>query len=475
MNAHPPLGQDAVPLNIEAEQAVLGAILLNNQAMGLVLERGLEPDHFHEALHGTIFAEMRRRIAGGGLVTPVVLKDAFPDADLGQFGNRFTVAQYLARLMVEATTVINAPEYADHVRQLAMMRELVWVLRDLAESRAHSVAPDEALNAAFASIDAIRAQAVGRQGGRGALAALVARIRGERQANSEPAAVASTGFTDLDRIMTGGWRARRLYVFAARPGMGKTTLMLSSARRVARSGVGVSIFSLEIDEDEIAARLTADELARTWTPLPYSQILAQTVPADQIQHVERGEVAIEKLPIQIDASSGLSISEIEARARMDRDRFAQHGLRLGLVGIDYLGLVKTTGRYRGNKVDEFGEVALAAKNMAKRLDTAVVLLAQLNRAVEGRDDKRPTMADLRASGEIEEHADVVGLMVREAVYIERSPEFRRSDVDAVDRYEAKKFHMEVILGKNRLGPAHTVDLWCNPALAAVDNWRGPNG
>ena len=173
--------------------------------------------------------------------------------------------------------------------------------------------------------------------------------------------------------------------------------------------------------------------------------------------------------MRIDATGGLTMPEIEARVRLDRERFKKEGKRLSVVFIDYLGLIRASDRYRGNKVHELGEVALAAKVMAKRLDCAVVLLAQLSRGVEGRDDKRPVMSDLRDSGNIEEHADFVGLLYRPAYYLERSPAYRNQEPEAVEEATAKKFDLDLIIGKNRLGPTYIVELWCDPAMSAIDN------
>jgi len=160
-----------------------------------------------------------------------------------------------------------------------------------------------------------------------------------------------------------------------------------------------------------------------------------------------------------------------ARARLACDRWRRQGVKPGLIGIDYLGLVRTGDRYRGNKVDELGEIAKQAKILAGQLEVPVLLLAQLNRGVEGRDDKRPVMADLRASGEIEEHADVVGLLYRPFYYTQRDPRYRDRDPTAMVEIEKRKHDLDVGLDKNRLGPTTVVHLWCDVAKSAVDNSR----
>lgn len=454
-----------LPANIEAEQALLGAMLLNNDAFGYV-SGIVGPEHFAEPLHAEMFGQIARYVAAGKKATPVTLKDTFPAAEIV---GGMTPAQYLARLAAEsvANTGTSAAQLGAQVRDLASMRAVIAIAGDLQRAASDGYAPDEALRQAWERLDGLRMGSVEDGGERGTIAALAQRMR-EDTALAASFSV-TTGLADLDRAIAGGWRAGRLYVVAGRPGMGKTVLAWSSARRVAIQGVGVSGFSLEIDGHEVTARLVSDELRHTATPLAYRDIVAGNLDEAQQAHREKGLQRVEELPIRIDASGGVSITEIEARARMDRDRFARQGIRPGVIFIDYLGLIRCSDRYRGRKVDELGEIALHCKNMAKRLDAAVVLLAQLNRAVESRDDKRPNMSDLRDSGNIEEHADVVGLMYRPAYYDARRA--KDGDVEAAERAHANQYRLELGLGKNRLGPTITVDLWCDPAHSCVDNWQ----
>lgn len=460
----PPRHFVALPHNTEVEQAFLGALLLNNEAYGLVANAVSERDFF-EPIHGMIYAEMARQIGLGKKVNPVTLKDAFPDAELV---NGVTVRQYLARLAANATKTINAPDYAERIRTLSEMRKIIAVGDDLRRAADDTVAPDEALRKAWEYLDDTRESSAGSVSQRADLATLIDRARAERANPSDAKPfVVTTGFADLDRDLGGGWRGGRLYVIAGRPGMGKTVFLCSSARRSSRYA-GAAIYSLEIDGDEIRARLTADETARAHISVPYRDIVAGDLSDAQWGAIERAETKLATLPLRIDASGGLSIGEIEARARVDSQRLAAVGKRLGVVCIDYLGLVRASNRYRGNKVDELGEIALAAKTMAKRLNVAVVLMAQLNRGVEGREDKRPNMADLRASGEIEEHADVVGLLYRPAYYLAREANPTNETSEALMR---EKHRLEFIIGKNRLGPTRSINLWCDVSMSAVDNWR----
>lgn len=448
------------PHNIECEQALLGAILINNDAFPLVSNL-LDPEHLFEPAHQEIFRTIGSEIAAGRKATPVTLKDILPNIDMG--GMPLTV--YLARLCAESTTILNAPDYAARIRSLSIMRDLIAVGDALSTSKTYLASPDDALAWAWGRLDEVRALTAGADHHRAAISDLAMKVLDDDGSFAIP-----TTLTDFDRATAGGLRSGRLLVLGGRPSMGKSIWCCSVARRIARQGIGVSIFSLETDAKEVTARLISDELARTDYPIVYRDILARNLTDADFERVQVGAERVQVLPIRIDDASSLGIAEIEARARMDRDRMAKAGTRLGVVMIDYLGLVKCSDRYRGRKVDEIGEITAACKIMAKRLNVAVVLLAQLNRQVESRDDKRPGMSDLRESGNIEQDADIVGLLYRPVYYIERSAEFRRDEPDALRRYSDSQNKLELILGKNRLGAAATIELWCNPGTSSVDNW-----
>lgn len=451
----------APPHNIQAEQALLGAILLNNGNYGTIASV-LEPSHFFEPLHAQILFQAGQLISAGRSATPVTLKDAFPEVEIA---SGVTVTQYLARLMSEGVnTNIELQTFVGRVHALAQMRGILSATADLDRASADGYAPETALTNLWERMDEIRNSQQDDPESRGSLGAIAARLLED---DSSP--VVTTGLSDLDKAIAGGWRAGRLYVMAGRPGMGKTIIGASTTRRVARKGGAVAFFSLEIDGREISARIVADELARSSMPIPYRDIVAGALDASARDRVRQGVERISQLPIHVDAAGGLSITEIEARAKVQKDRFAKAGRRLGVVVIDYLGLIRSSDRYRGQRVHELGEIALAGKTMAKRLGCAVILLSQLNRSVESRDDKRPTMSDLRDSGNIEEHADFVGLLYRPFYYLERSPEWRNQTPEAIDAGLRDQFKLELIIGKNRLGSTNIVDLWCDPALSAVDN------
>jgi replicative DNA helicase len=449
----------SIPHSIEAEQALLGAIMINPDALGMVTGTVSEEDFF-EPVHRDIFRLMHGEITAGRRVTPVMLKDAMPDVEIAGL----PLQQYLARIAGEATTIINAPDYAKHLKELAISRELILIGEDLRRAANELTSPTAALQAAWEKVDALRGAIADQMTQRSTIGAIMGRLL-----EADDALVIPTNLTDLDHTIAGGLRAGRLVIIGGRPAMGKTVIGSCIARRVATQGFGVSFFSLETDEKEMGARLAADALSRAQTPVVYRDIIAgQLTDGDRVR-VQATAGRVGKLPMRLDCSGGLSIAEIEGRARTDRDRFAKAGTPLGLVVIDYLGLVRHGDRYRGRKVDEVGEISFGAKTMAKRLGCCVMLLAQLNRGVEQRDDKVPSMSDLRDSGNIEQDADLIGLLYRPVYYTEKTAEFRESNPEVIERYERERHKLELIVGKNKLGPTTTVHLWCDVSLSAIDN------
>lgn len=461
------------PHSIEAEQALLGAVLINNDALGMA-SGIVDPAHFYEPVHREIYRLIVATVAAGGRATPITLQASLPNIDIAGL----PLHTFLARLCGEATTIINAPDYARHIRDLAVVRGVIAVGRRLQDMGSSGEPPSEAVAAAFAELDELRVGERSSAGDTGSAADMVRRFVADAEAaraGGRDDAVMSTGLTDLDRALKGGYRSGRLIVLAGRPGMGKTALALSSTRRAVRVAqradprCEAAFYSLEIDRDEIVARMTADEMFHARVPLAYGDIIANHLCDADWQRVRRFGDAIAELPIHIDARGGIGMAEIAARSRILAARCAQRGTRLGLVAIDYLGLIRKTDRYHGKRVHELGEIALSAKQLAKELKTCVLLLQQLSRGVEGRDNKRPTMADLRDSGEIEEHADVVALLYRPAYYDQRDPRQSDGDLDFQTKADTRRNDLDVILDKNRLGPAITVSLFCSVPSSSVDN------
>lgn len=268
----------------------------------------------------------------------------------------------------------------------------------------------------------------------------------------------TTGLRVLDDKLN-GYRRGQLYVVAGRPGMGKSAFMCSSARCTALSGVGVAIFSLEMTRQEIFARMAADEMNLAKAP-GFGDLLRGNWKGMDDQIGEAYE-RLHKVPMHIDDSARLTFAEIAAKARRLKSEMESQGVRLGVIWIDHMGLVTPSNRYAGNKVAEAGEVSGRARALAKELDCCVVLLCQLSREVEKRDDKRPIMSDLRWSGEIEQDAHVIGFLFREEYYLAQA-----ADADPVAVMNAK-WSIEFLIRKNRSGDTADCRLWCSIAHSSI--------
>ncbi|HWU19365.1 MAG TPA: DnaB-like helicase C-terminal domain-containing protein [Devosia sp.] len=278
-------------------------------------------------------------------------------------------------------------------------------------------------------------------------------------ANPDSQRGATTGVRILD-FKLNGYRRGQLYVIAGRPGMGKSAFMCSSLRRTAESGTGVAIFSLEMTRQEIAARMISDACDSTSAP-HFGSLLKGDVPEDKQAMAWEASEAINGAPMHIDDSARLTFAQIAAKARRLKSEMAAAGVSLGVVCIDHMGLVTPSDRYAGNKVAEAGEVSGRARALAKELDCCVILLCQLSREVEKRDDKRPIMSDLRWSGEIEQDAHVIGFLYREAYYLAQDPNAEPHKLaDA-------RWAMEFLIRKNRNGETSDVRLWCSIAHSSI--------
>lgn len=264
---------------------------------------------------------------------------------------------------------------------------------------------------------------------------------------------ATTGLAALDDKIS-GYVPGQLYVIAGRPGMGKSAFMCSSLRRTAQYGKGVAIFSLEMTQEEIAARCTSDCLDTTEAPT-FGAILKGHVTREQKAMIPMAVDSLSGIPLYIEDNARLTFAQIVAKAREVKAKLNAAGYPLSVVCIDHMGLVTPSNRYAGNKVAEAGEVSGQARALAKELDCCVILLCQLSREVEKRDDKRPMMADLRWSGEIEQDAHVIGFLYREAYYLAQDAMAMPHQI-----HDAKN-KLEFLIRKNRNGETADVSLWCS--------------
>ncbi len=469
----PSAAQDLPPQSIEAEQAVLGALLLNNSVYGQIASI-LEPEHFAEEIHARIYRCASELIKTGKIASPITLIGYLNNHELAP---GISTRQYLATLVVEAVTVIAAPAFAATVRELADRRAMIAAALEIIQAARH--AGPSVSSAAIASDGITTLHKIAVSEGRGdtrcdpgtSAAALITRAHQIINKEIIDDGV-STGIPDLDKD-TGGFQPGTLWIIGGRPGQGKTILATGFALKVASKGLrdlqagrpaaGAGLFELEVPENQLTARLLADLAYRPRHPIAFGSIMRGELSDDNLWCLEDAQKRLAQMPLAIDVASRLSVAEIALRVRAEKARMLKRGVRLGVIFIDYLKFIKATDRYRGNRVYEIGEISGALKELAKSENICIALLAQLNRQVAAHDrkDKRPTLVDLRDSGDLEADADVVAFIHREAYYIKQSPEFRNNDAGAYQAYLDCEHEVELILGKTRAGPTGTVKMWCD--------------
>ena len=453
-----------LPCNIEAEQALLGCVLFDNGGLER-LGDGFCAAHFYEPLHVRLFAAIETAVAQGRLAEPIAMAERLrADAAFEALGG----LRYLADLVDHAPPAPHAGDYARIVQDLATRRAL---MRICDQTRRDAQAGDEP---AQAVVEAAEAQLfdLGEHGGASAgfvsfSAALTGAVERAATAFSRDGGLSglSTGLGDLDRKL-GGLHPSDLIILAARPSMGKTALAVNIAFNVARgyafeagpegrrrtvAGGIVAFFSLEMSEDQLATRILAEV-----SGVSSDRIRKGRIDADAFGRIRDAAQAIAAAPLHIDATGALPIAKLAARAR----RLKRQG-GLDLIVVDYLQLVTASNARRGdNRVQEVSEVTMALKALAKELDVPVIALSQLSRAVEGREDKRPMLGDLRESGSIEQDADVVMFLYRDAYYLARK-EPREGSAEHIawqDQMQAARGQADLIIGKQRHGPIGTVRL-----------------
>jgi replicative DNA helicase len=464
-----------VPHNTEAEQELLGAILVNNDAATKVNEF-LRPEHFSEGVHNRIYEAAMMLIERGEIANPVTLNNHFQNkGDLDEVGGQ----RYLARLAASATTIINAAEYGRIVFDLATRRRLIGLGEEVV-NRAYEAGLDdpapvqiEDAEAALFHLAEEGAKETSFYTFNEALAQSIAMIDAAHRRDGKLVGVAS-GLRDLD-VKLGGLHPSDLLILAGRPAMGKSALAANIAFNAARAhlanpkdGAVSAFFSLEMSAEQLSTRLLADAAQISSESLRRGEISDDDF-ANNLVHRAR---ELQNAPLFIDDTPALSISQLRTRARR-----LKRTHDLGLVVVDYLQLMRPSGLSRvENRVQEISEITRGLKAIAKELNVPVLALSQLSRAVEQRDDKRPQLADLRESGSIEQDADVVMFIFREEYYLGRhKPE---DDTPEFEKWREKMERVanvaELIIGKQRHGPTGTVNLMFEPRYTAFRNFERPD-
>jgi len=492
------LSQRLPPSNVQAEQALLGALLANNRAYERVSEF-LAPEHFADPLHGRIYQAISRRVEAGQLADAVTLKAEFEHSGiLDEVGG----TPYLAQLLTAMVGIINAGEYGRAIHDTWLRRQLI----DIGETVVNNAFGMDATLAGSDQIEAAEQQLFqlatdgGSDGGfvsfeRALTDAILSAERSFRRAGH--VAGLTTGLRDLDSKM-GGLHPSDLLILAGRPGMGKTALatkiafgaakaLLNEARAAdpaAMPKAQVAVFSLEMSSEQLATRLLSEEARISGDRIRRGDIGQKDF--DRFVEVSR-EIAA--LPIQIDDTPAITMSALRTRCRR-----LKRTKGLALVVVDYLQLMRpSAGTKPENRVLEISQITQGLKAIAKELAVPVIALSQLSRQVESRDDKRPQLSDLRESGTIEQDADAVMFIYRDEYYLEQkmpkevafdggSEKFHT----AMDEWQQKmaKAHnrADLIIAKQRHGPTGTIPLFFEAEFTrfgdldlAHSDYDGPGG
>ncbi len=457
--------ENKLPVSLDAEQAILGAILFDNEIFYRV-SVFLKPEHFFDPVHQLIFEAAGDLINSGRLGSPVTIdtylatKQGYLDAG----GKR-----YLETLAANVPSTSGATDYAKIVFDLSVCRGLMSIGSEMSERAKIATledSPSQQLQDAEQAL--YKLAETGKYGGgfktfRAAITEAIELANAAVKRDGGLAGV-SSGLRDFDRML-GGLHPSDLIILAGRPSMGKTSLATNIALNAAKAhktekqpdgamktveGAVVGFFSLEMSAEQLATRIIAEVAEVSSSAIRRGEVDQEQF--DKIYHAAR---ELEKLPLHIDDTGGLSIAQLAARARRLK---RQHGL--GLLVVDYLQLLTGSGRRNDGRVQEITEISQGLKTLAKELDVPVIALSQLSRQVEAREDKRPQLSDLRESGSIEQDADVVLFVYREKYYLGRQEprEGTEEHMKWLARLDEVGDTAEVIIGKQRHGPIGKVDL-----------------
>ena len=456
----------SLPHNLEAEQALLGALMFDNAVFERLPDR-LRAEHFFEPFHQRLFEQVGRMIGQGLTAEPAVLVDQFrQDPAFTEFGG----LRYLIDLMDRAPPGANAPTYARSIVDLGMRRDLIRIggqiafeARDPAQtSQEHLAAAEGALFTLAETGEQSKGVIVFREALRGAIDMAEAAFR-----RDGALAGLATGLNDLDHKL-GGLHPSDLLIVAGRPSMGKTALATNIGFNIAKNyryefdqdapggirrtaGGRVLFFSLEMSPEQLAMRILADAAGVSGDRIRKGQISRE-----EFGRLKEVEGILAEIPLLTEATGGISIGKLSAIARRQHRKAP-----LDLIIVDYLQLATTNATGSGrNRTQEISDITGGLKALAKELNIPVIALSQLSRGVESRDDKRPMLSDLRESGSIEQDADAVMFVYRESYYLSRSePKPGSSEhLNWTEALQACQGLAEVIIGKQRHGPIGSVEL-----------------
>jgi replicative DNA helicase len=473
------------PHNFEAEQALLGAILMSPRSLEAVTEF-LLPGHFAAGIHGLIYEACLTLAARNQVADPVTLKTYLADNEqLKEQGGD----AYLVRLAGAAVSIINAEDYGRLIYDLALRRELIGVGEDMVNDAFEldiDVDAVQQIEVVEQKLFELASSGKSEGGLKGFKETVVNAIGQAEMAHRRDGRLSgvTTGLDDLD-VKLGGLQRSDLLILAGRPSMGKTALATNIAFNAAKAlkyevgpsgvknvtdGAIVAFFSLEMSAEQLAGRILADRIS-----INSHRIRQGHLSNEEFARLVEASQELHSLALYIDDTPALSVSAVRTRCR----RLARTQ-GLGMIVIDYLQLLTATaGKKVENRVQEVSDITRQLKALAKELNVPVLALSQLSRAVEQREDKRPQLADLRESGSIEQDADVVMFVYREQYYLERAEPGRRAQeseekfnnrfADWQKRLEEVTNTAEAIVAKQRHGAVGTVQLYFDGQFTRFGN------
>lgn len=451
------------PHNIEAEQNLLGALLINNEHLNKIADV-LLPEHFYMPLHSKIYDAITKFMSRGLVANPVTLKSYFAnDETLKQSGT--DSYEYLLNLCTNATIIINIESFSNAIYEAALRRSLISIGSEIVQTANNeniNLSPELQIETAEQRLFNLAIEGKSDTGLAPINLSVSKALDNISQTRARGGKIngVTSGYTQLDEML-GGLQNSDLLILAARPSMGKTSLAINIGLNAAKvfadnpEKKGVGIFSLEMSSEQIAMRMLS-----IMSDINGVQLRNGMISKEQFSDLVRQSGNLSSLPIYLDDTPALSISALRTRARRMK---RQHNISLLIV--DYLQLLRGSSQYQGNtsRVNEVGEITQGLKAIAKELNLPVIALSQLSRAVETRENKRPQLSDLRESGNIEQDADVVMFIYREEYYLARKMPVSDEDQFLVwqEELENVKGVAEVIIGKQRNGPIGAVSLRFN--------------
>lgn len=461
------LRPEAMPFSVEAEQMILGEMLLTNcEGSGYAaLIRSGGVDLFYDPVHQRIFEACHKKYGQGFLVSPVTIHDVMrEDAGLKELGG----SQYLVRLSGSVIGRDHGPSYVMMLSDLKRKRDLIEIINEAQASIAQG--NDEAdIIAGRLETALINTAPVGSekpvslaQALSGATEAIVAAYQGD------DGGVLKTGLKALDSIVPGFYPGE-LILLGGRPSMGKSAVASCIATRAAKAGKGVCIASLEMTPESMAMRIISEATADHGAGVSYSAMRKGEMSEAQVKAlIAVTQRDLSDLPIHFLPPSYRDIGAIYAGVKQVKRRM---GGNLGLIIVDYLGLIRGEGKSR---YEEITSISIALKGMALQLGVPVLALSQLSRGVESRDEKRPVLSDLRESGQLEQDADTVLFCYRDEYYLQREqPDENDTEMHSAWKLacEAARGKLEIIVAKQRQGDIGTAHMKFNPALNVI--WEDP--